>query len=104
MKTYSLFGDRHDLPSNEGSIGLSFNFNTFTVIKNDSNWNSLLNEGGYLIVTGLTPALIEFLIAWKKKWFMHTADMYAQYQGEDCPLLILLHYNNVTKEYWEQKY
>ena len=103
-KTYCLFSDRHDLPLNEGSICLSFNFSTLTVIKNDSNWNALLNEGGKLMVTGLTPALIEFLIAWKNKWYFHTCDLYAEYQGQDCPKLLLLHYNNVTKEYWEQKY
>jgi hypothetical protein len=104
MKIFSLFQDRHDLPSNDGSICLSFNFSTLTVVKNDDNWNALLNEGGKLLVTGLTPALIEFLIVWKNKWYFHTADLYAEWQSDDCPRLILLHYNNVTKEYWEQKY
>jgi len=104
MKTYSLFKGRHDLPSNEGAICSEFDFNTSSVVKNEINWNALLNEGGKLIVTGLTPALVEFLTAWKYKWYMHTADMYAQYQGENCPRLILLHYNNVTLNYWEQNY
>jgi len=60
-KIYSLFSGRHELLANEGLIFSGFDFNSFKVIKTDL-YDEQLNNGGYLLVTGLTPALIEFLL------------------------------------------
>lgn len=86
MKKYCLFEDRHDLPENEGAICSSFDF-TINKTHKFPRWFNLLFEGGYLYVTD-SPALTEFL--------------------KDCiehgtrSKIILLHYNNNTKEYFEQ--
>ena len=89
MIIYTLFQGRHELPANLGAIRTDFNFTTKKVVKSE-HWVSALTElyNGeivYLIVTGLTPALTEFLSVIDKN-----------------ARLILLHYHNATKEYWQQ--
>jgi hypothetical protein len=87
MKTYSLFSGRHELPENEGALFNSFDFVSFkgnkTELYNKAK-EELRNEKEVsLIVTGLTPALTEFLSETKNL------------KGK----LFLLHFNAETKTY-----
>ena len=106
MKRYCLFEGRHELPTNEGALCSGFNFNT---LKSDKTplWKEALQEleGGNNIgiyVTGLTPALTEFL---------HHADHCMWEAGlydNNAPLrkccIMLYHYNSQTGEYVEQTF
>jgi hypothetical protein len=62
---YSLFSGRHELPPHQGALCLDFNFSQFCANRTEL-WNQALdhlasgNPVG-LYVTGLTPALTEFL-------------------------------------------
>jgi hypothetical protein len=67
MKKYSLFSGRHDLPENLGPIVSEFDFGTFKCVPTPL-WDDALEtlqRGDYvtLYVTGLTPALTEFMFA-----------------------------------------
>ena len=69
MKKYSLFAARHEMPENSGPLFEYYDFNRFSGEKNAGCWFGALEEitktGGcvLLYVTGLTPALTEFLAA-----------------------------------------
>lgn len=102
--------DRHELPENLGPICSDFSFNTFKSVRNEL-WKrciEFLSHGTVkLIVTGLTPALCEFLA----EACAQEAQGHAMYQssfdtGYECEeptgSLILLHYDSVKKDYWEQ--
>ena len=94
MKIYCLFLGRHELPQNEGPIYSSWDFEKNTGVRTPL-FNELVRNGGQLLVTGLTPALTEFLISFNLYWsstFLLP------------PKLILLHYDSKTCEYWEQVY
>jgi hypothetical protein len=88
---YSLFEGRHELPFNKGAIFSSFSFDKREGVKT-SLYNELLNEGGMLIVTGLTPALTEFLSE-----FSNSVNFKKN-------KLTLLHFDSNTKTYWEQSF
>jgi|AACY02.16.fsa_nt_gi hypothetical protein len=65
MPVYSLFSGRHKLPENNGALFSDFDFNTFKGVETE-NYNKAietLNNGGTVavIVTGLTPALTQFI-------------------------------------------
>lgn len=65
MNYYCLFQGRHQLPPNEGALFASFDFSTFTGVKTPLYKAALedLRKGLEVLVyvTGLTPALTEFL-------------------------------------------
>ena len=107
--TVCLF-DRHELPENLGPICSDFSFNIFRSVRNEL-WKrciEFLSHGTVkLIVTGLTPALCEFLA----EACANDAQGHSMYQssfdtGYECEeptgSLILLHYDSVKKDYWEQ--
>jgi hypothetical protein len=104
MTTYCLFEGRHDLPSNQGAIFSSFDFSTFTGVKTPL-YKELMNNGGKLLVTGLTPALTSFLAQWTTRWYCpnhliaHEANMSSDVI---IPTLVLLHFDNSSKTYVEQ--
>ena len=107
MATFCLFAGRHELPTNEGAICTEFDFATKKVVKSEL-WQVLLNEGGKLLVTGLTPALTEFLAEFSAEHRVRLDDIYhcpEKYYNSDyqCPRLTLLHFDAATKEYWEQE-
>ena len=85
--TFCLFEGRHELPTNKGAIFSSFDFGTMRGEKT-MNYDLLLKNGGQLYVTGLTPALTQFL-----------SDFTNQ---SNKPTLVLLHFNNSTKQYVPQ--
>lgn len=87
MKTFSLFSGRHELPENLGPICESFDFVNKQANKSDL-YNEAVTYNGTvkLYVTGLTPALTEFLAQRMK--------------GNNST--ILLHFDNSTNTYWEQ--
>jgi hypothetical protein len=87
--TYSLFEGRHELPFHKGAIFSHFGFNTKEGVKTKL-YDELLSNGGMLIVTGLTPALTQFLSE-----FSNSFDFKKK-------KLILLHFDSNTKQYWEQ--
>lgn len=102
-KTFCLF-NRHELPENLGAICNDFNFETFAAEKSPL-WEQAANtENCEIIVTGLTPALTEFISEWAKR------NIYVgqiEYGGETLPhiennKLVLLHYNNKTNSYVRQ--
>lgn len=91
-KVFSLFEGRHQLPDNEGALCSGFDFERFQAIPTKW-WDKalgLLKEGEdiKLYVTGLTPALTQFL---------SYANMYRVKAR-----VILMHYNSQTGEYIEQ--
>ena len=102
ITTYCLFEGRHDLPTNRGPICSEFDWLNNCVIRTPL-WDELLENGGKLIVTGLTPALTEFLIEWRSNidWLLvgvHENDY------KPTPQLTLLHYNSSSKSYFEQQF
>jgi hypothetical protein len=107
MKIYSLFTGRHDLPDNSGAICESFDFTTNKAIKTPL-WNELKENGGKLIVTGLTPALTEFLSDYTSFNYVPVDDVYHNARDFDADYnhagLILLHYDKNSNSYWEQKF
>lgn len=109
---YSLFEGRHDLPQNLGAICTSFDFTTKEVVKSQFWDEAVKTPKLTLIVTGLTPALTEFIFARMKhilaKEYMRAEDAYMysveSYEHAQCSYeTTLLHYDNTSKEYWEQK-
>lgn len=87
-KHYSLFDGRHPLPDNLGAIAQQFDFVNKQVSKSDL-WDQAVQDsrlGVFLYVTGLTPALIQFLNDVKSV------------QGN----VVLLHYDNASGSYWQQ--
>ena len=85
-RTFTLFEGRHELPTNEGALFSSFDFETKRGIKTPLFDEFVNSHTPKLIVTGLTPALIEVLSVLKEqeKW---------------CTLL---HFDSATGSYWEQ--
>jgi glutamine amidotransferase-like uncharacterized protein len=91
MKTYCLFEGRHELPSNSGPLFSAFDFESRKGVRTD-NFSSAIQaledgEEVAVLVTGLTPALAEFIF--------------------ECPQgakLTLLHFDANTKQYWPQKW
>lgn len=95
---YCLFEARHELPDNNGALCYRFNFDTKQTEKTKYWYQSIQelikpNNIVYIYVTGLTPALTEYLSC----VFSYLCD-FGSY-GE----LILLHYDKETKTYWKQK-
>lgn len=92
---YSLFEGRHKLPDNEGALFSDFNFVSFEGVKTEKYHLALLNlvKGikVVLYVTGLTPALTEFI----KDAFDNKAEGYGS--------LVLMHYNSKTEKYIKQR-
>ena len=110
--TVALFEGRHELPANEGAICSFFDFDSFRAIRTPL-WEKCLEtlrNGGEvkLYVTGLTPALSEFL----KEVMKIATSYYIQFESayydpnepEPDPLgrLVLLQYNKEKNEYEEQ--
>jgi hypothetical protein len=94
-KTYCLF-NRHELPANLGAICEGFDFQTFEVKKSPFWKDAVLAENCEIIVTGLTPALTQFISAWVN---VHIRDNYESSEKS----LTLLHYNAETKAYVSQQ-
>jgi hypothetical protein len=104
FKTFCLFEGRHELPTNEGAICTSFDFITKKVVKSEL-WKIARNEPHCkIIVTGLTPALTEFISDWCSEWTFNRGDLYM-----NCDMLTgfadltLLHFDSQSGEYWEQR-
>ena len=101
-KFFCLFEGRHDLPENEGAIVASFDFDTHRCVRTPL-WDkalTCLRNGDIvkLIVTGLTPALIEFI----SNVFQFGEVNFGRSGKQYINNLILLHYDSNTKEYWSQ--
>lgn len=94
-KTYCLF-NRHALPENLGAICEEFDFETFQVQKSELWKDAVLAENCEIIVTGLTPALTQFISAWAN---VNIRDNYNNSEKS----LTLLHYNAETKGYVSQE-
>jgi hypothetical protein len=94
MRTYCLFEGRHELPENEGALFLEFDFETFRGIKTNNYFEALKEiargQQVTVLVTGLTPALTEFI-----------SD--AIHVNVNQGSLILLHYNSEKKKYQPQR-
>lgn len=93
MSTYCLFTGRHELPVNEGPIFESWDFQN-NLGKPTKNYFKLLEQGGELLVTGLTPALTDFLSTYVEMWR----------QEKDAPKLTLRHYDTQSGKYWAQEF
>ncbi len=91
---YSLFKGRHELPKNKGALFSDFNFKSFEGVKTENYHIALLEliQGNEVIlyVTGLTPALTEFL----KDAF--------KFYGVGFGSLVLMHYNSESGKYIKQ--
>jgi len=94
-KTYCLF-NRHELPANLGAICEKFNFDNFQVEKSALWKEAVICEKCEIIVTGLTPALTQFISAWAN---VNIRDNYNNSEKS----LTLLHYNAETKGYVSQE-
>ena len=94
---YSLFDGRHELPENVGAICSGFNFSTFTVEKTELWDKALYDNDCEIIVTGLTPALTQFIseYVFQTDGFYNRREIYTL-------RLTLLHFNSATKEYVKQ--
>lgn len=105
MATYSLFSGRHELPENQGAICQAFDFDSKTVIKTELWDKALQDQSCRLYVTGLTPALTQFIAEYKERNTMAYSGISAGYPMGICmcPSITLLHYDNATGAYWEQK-
>jgi hypothetical protein len=108
--TFVLFTARHDVPNNSGALCELFDFTTFKAIKT-ANWQIALelikaDKSVAIIVTGLTPALTEFISDCYQAALYTTRDAAiggqwygdATFQGH----LSLLHYNKDTMSYVKQ--
>ncbi len=86
MNRYVLFSARHEVPINLGHLCDNFDFSKFEVIKSEF-WQKAINDSEIeLIVTGLTPALTQFI---------------SEKIGNGS--LILLHFNKESNNYISQK-
>lgn len=89
----ALFAGRHELPAHDYVIYSSFDFERKRAIETPEFGEFVMKAtmadfaDVRVIVTGLTPALIQFLKTYKN----HSS-------------ITLLHYDIVSKEYWEQKF
>lgn len=106
--TYCLFAGRHELPANEGAICDSFNFESFTVNKSQLWDVAVKSDDVRLYVTGLTPALTQFIKEWVKHHLDHDHSLSTMSgkMGGDGVIrgsLVLLHFNNQTSTYVEQR-
>jgi hypothetical protein len=93
-KTYCLFEGRHEVPTNEGAIYEAFDFTAKAGIATQ-HWTDAIQHlanGGivHLYVTGLTPALTEFLSYVKENFI--AVD------------LVLLHHDRESNGYWSQAF
>ena len=104
MKTYTLFEGRHELPSNEGAIFSSFDFDTKKGVETPLYWEAMsasIKGGIKLIVTGLTPALTQFLRSVK----LSAVNSHDCNEEDDTSANVtLLHYDRETNSYWEQAF
>lgn len=105
-KTFCLFEGRHELPTNQGAICTGFNFATFTAEKSPLWEEALRSEDCEIYVTGLTPALTQFVAEWAKANINTIEDSYGgeAYSTVDfvSNRLVLLHFNSEKKEYVRQ--
>lgn len=104
MNTFCLFKGRHELPANSGPICIDFDFATMKAVPT-LLWDAAINQiwSGNpvnLLVTGLTPALTDFIAACN-----HVPQLESGIVLElsDRGSLNLLHYNRVTNSYVPQK-
>ena len=98
--TFCLFDGRHELPANSGAIFSSFDFSTNRGVRT-IDFEKLIglldnNNSVDLIVTGLTPALVEILIEVTQRVTLGIME-------EPLAEFNLLHYNPNTKDYWKQR-
>ncbi len=109
-KFVCLFEGRHEIPQNEGAIVESFDFEKFKAKKTEK-WQEALevletNGTVYLYVTGLTPALTQFIAeAYKLRAVQDGMDIGL---GGESPAvikgdLILLHYDKGEDKYKAQE-
>jgi hypothetical protein len=104
--------DRHSLPENDGAICTGFDFESFSAVKSPL-WDTCIDyltefENNYdhreleVIVTGLTPALTQFLAELTQKFMEKTYEgvWLAGYSRK----LKLLHFNAVTSQYVTQEF
>jgi len=106
-KTYVLFAAQHEVPQNDGALCSDFDFVNFSVVKTE-NWEAALkflhksDSEVKIIVTGLTPALTEFITAAVKKCNYgevvdtNYCDVY------QLGRLVLLHWDKSNNDYREQ--
>lgn len=118
MVKFSLFEGRHELPANEGALCSAFDFESFSAVKTDL-WSAALEslkkgQDITLYVTGLTPALTEFLgearALYEELSFINGMDCAYSELGhyvDSVPImgsLYLAHYNRDCGEYIMQKF
>ena len=101
--TYCLFAGRHELPQNIGAICTDFDFSTMQTVQSDL-WEQSLQDiidgkNVEILVTGITPALTEYLSA-----VLSIRNAANNYGIDLLGTLSLLHFNNATKEYVPQKF
>ena len=108
MGTYTLFNGRHEMPANEGAICESFDFVSKTVVKTPL-WDKAIysDEEVTLYVTGLTPALTQFISEWVKHNAKVACDsvVNGRWVGESVIFeakLTLMHYDSASGQYWPQ--
>ena len=92
---FCLFEGRHNLPFNEGPLYSSFDFTTYRA-EPTPNLNRVVNllndhQKVRVYVTGLTPALTQFLS--EVRWHINAT-------GD----LTLMHYNKETDSYCQQDF
>lgn len=99
---FALFADRHELPPNRGGLYTGFDWRKRRAIRNPTAYTAALDELRHgrdvrLYVTGLTPALTEFVrVAVRLRLDWSTI-------GRRTGGLILLHYNRDERTYFEQR-
>lgn len=95
-----MFEGRHALPDNEGALFSSFDF-ILGKAERTSLYNDVLDciykgERVGVYVTGLTPALTQFISDAYYAHMMHWNDV-----GMNG-IITLYHYDSVSGTYWEQ--
>lgn len=104
MAKYALFEGRHQLPENEGAICQSFDFVSKSVVKTEL-WDKAIDDKEcMLLVTGLTPALTQFISEYKSRNTYAIIGRSPEYPDglTDCPVITLLHFDSATNTYWQQ--
>lgn len=112
IKTYALFEGRpdHELPPHMGALCLGFDFSAKKV-ERSPKWNEAILAGHEsevpvevrVIVTGLTPAMAEFMAAFIGTYTVQIWDWYMKPQYHQQPVsLVLMHWDRETKTYWDQ--
>ena len=113
IKTYALFDGRpgHDLPPHEGALCLEFDFTTKKVVRSEK-WQEALWAGCEaqapveirVIVTGLTPAMTEFVAAFVGCYTFPIWDGYMKPECDQQPVsLVLMHWDRDSGTYWDQQ-